>query len=198
MADHLGCSKNFWAIALLGAAAGGAAAIYFAHKDSAKAPSRALGKCQKIRSDINDFLHSIESTVEKNIHDTAEEWTDRAIDTLDFVKGKVESINLSSPKEVGAVLLAAGLFGSLLGIGATLVVQGKANSREEETFQAIASRIASWKPLLSELHKLVNENVKGCSSERVSRSADSRANDLLEMAVAGLRLWNSIKKKERR
>lgn len=191
MSNHSISSQELLIGALLGALVGGTTASMMNSKSGKALKGDIACKYQAIRDNLDDFLSNFEKNASTG---QAHEWTEKAKDAFENLREQAAAIDLSEHKELGAGLLIGILLGVLLGAGTTFLLQDKYYVKDEGILKNIGSQISSWKPLISELQDMINENTKSFASS-TKRNLTNRSDDLLELAAAGLQIWNHFKKK---
>ncbi|MCB1112807.1 MAG: YtxH domain-containing protein [Chlamydiales bacterium] len=194
MSNHSSHSRELLLVSILGALLGGTATSLLMSKEGKKFQQNVKGMYHDVKDNIDDILHTLEEKIEENVDQKSEEWSRNARETVDKIKAQVRSVNHLEPKELGMIILAVTLLGVALGVGTTLIAQDK--TREHDIFHGIASRVSSAKPLLNELHTLLNESSK-CSCEHCAHTHPHATSDLMEFALLGLKLWDRVKHRSR-
>jgi len=181
-------SKELFLVSILGVVVGGTATAFLMSKEGRKLRRNLEGTYSKVRENIDDVIHSIEKTVENGFDEKSEEWSEWVKDSIENIKEKVESIDLSQPKDLGLVLLAFTLLGAVLVVGTNMITHSK--DKNGNMLHNIATHISTAQPIISELFTHINGSPKSPSGHY---SKAHKSNEFLQFAVLGLKLWDTIK-----
>ncbi len=188
MSEHSIGSKQLLAGALLGAFIGAAGATLITCSSGKKLKSDAKAKYHEIRDTVNDLVNSCQESVSENVFCQVDEWTNKAKELFGNIRSHVDYLNIGDHKELGTGLLV----GAMLGAGTALLLHKQFCIKDEGVLNKIRSQMNNWNPIISEWHRFIDEKSKSCIAKA---PLDDRINDVFEFAVAGLKLWNKIKKK---
>lgn len=192
--NHSKISEKVIGGVLLGALVGGAAVTLIASKKGKRLQSDVTHKYHEIRDNISDFLCTIEKNISKKMGKQVDGWVDKAKDNLEYIKDQVSSLDPGEYKELGIGLALGTLMGALLGVGATAYLHNRSNSSNEGILHQLGSQVSSWKPIIFELQNLMNEKSGVRPREHLDHQPLGKMNDALELAAAGLKMWNNLKK----
>lgn len=165
-------SKELLLVSIFGALAGGAITIFLTSKKGKKVIHRIEGDFEDITSKIKEVVYELEQSLEKNVSEKTEEWTSNIREILEQIKERIDSADLNEPQNLTMIRMSIALLEILLGL--------------------ITSRVSKAGPLLKELHHLIAKNRGTIENEKISQVAD-KADNLIEFALLGLKVWNKIK-----
>lgn len=172
--------------ALLGAIVGGAALMLLRSNNNKKIPKDLLSKYDEIKERIGEYIDGIETQFSKNVKDPTGEWVERAKESLENVKDGISSFQFSEYKELGAGLLIGLLLG---GAGAHFA---SCAQKKGSPLSSLNSTISNWKPLVDDIQELLE---KYSETKSKKGTGEGKLNDALDLAFKGLKIWNTLKKK---
>lgn len=208
MTDHSFHSKEMLLVSILSVFLGGAGTALFMSREGEKLNENIEGAYRNVKKNIDDVLSALEDKLKQKYVDDSEEdlsdglgenskrWSENITQTIDEIKKQMQSVDLLKSNDLGKVILFFTLLGAVLGSGTVLMIQDK-KKEEEDVLHSIFSRISAARPLLSELRSQLNSCLKPGAEQFLNLSKNGVANDLLDFALVGLKLWEHVKHRNR-
>lgn len=179
---------------LLGAVVGGlligASAGYLTFKVGKKIKQEYCGGGEGFGDKIEKIVGVITETLKSRVSDQVNSFTETSKEALDCVKNKVESVIDLEDIGFKEGLCAGGVAGVLLGIGGTLMFKSCFRDEEIDTKNNMSCQLLKWKKVIRDVLETTDECPKPA---KANCSRSNNFNDLIDMAVLGHRLWQTIR-----
>lgn len=139
------------------------------------------------------------------MHEKKEEWTEKVKDTIDQVKKQIGSLDVFEPNDLGMAILSFTIIGAIVGIVGATIANNKNSSTSEGILESLSSKASAFQPYIAELRHLIEEGTEGVKDELNNqkekakeyvnslKSGKGGAQDILEYALLGLKLWDTLK-----